>query len=132
MTCMPILLISPIVTLWVHHDIAIYLSVMAIFLISLLLGARRVISQWSTWYLKVPCITDKEVANWYTKTRTSKNSGSDVSESVADLGATPFPRKALLADVIKERDRRPWTRSTADELVLQLAEGYSATMFLMD
>lgn len=132
MTRIPILFISPIVTLFVHHDILVYLCVMAAFLISLLLGARGIISQWSTWYLKVPCVTDTEVVNWYIKTKSSSEPSSGLSEGGLDLAATPLPRKALLDDVLKERNRRCWTKSTNDELVLKLAEGYPATMFLLD
>jgi hypothetical protein len=65
LTCMPILLISPIVTLWMHHDVEIYFSVMGATLVTLLLGAQRIIANWSTWYLDIPCVTDDDVANWY-------------------------------------------------------------------
>jgi hypothetical protein len=133
MTRVPILLISPILTLWVlHHDVLIYLCVMATFLISLLLGARTIISQWSNWYLKIPCITDYDAVKWYEKKKASSDSSPGVLGTTTDLAATPLPRKALLADVLAERNRRPWKKSTTDELVLRLAEGYSATMFLMD
>jgi hypothetical protein len=128
----PILLISPILTLWVHHDVLIYLCVMATFLISLLLGARRIISQWSNWYLKIPCITDHDAVNWYEKKKASSDSSPGVLGITTDLAATPLPRKALLADVLAERNRRPWRKPTTDELVSRLADGYSATMFLMD
>ena len=45
---------------------------------------------------------------------------------------TQLPRKALLAAVLKERNRRSWTKPTTDEFVLQLAEGHSSTIFLLD
>lgn len=129
---MPILLLSPIITLWVQHDLLVYVCVLASFLISLVIGTRRTMSQWSTWYLKVPCVTDNEVVDWYIKTISSGSEENTMPETVTDLAATPLPRRALQAAVCKERDRRPWNKSTNDELVSKLADGYSATMFLMD
>jgi hypothetical protein len=134
MTRIPILLISPILTLFVNHDVLVYLCVMAGFLTSLFWGARNVISSWSTWYLNIPTVTDHELVDWYTKTKASKMpvSSVDAFGGEIDLGATPLPRKALLEDVLKEHNRRPWSKSTSDELVLRLAKGYNATIFLMD
>ncbi|TKA72816.1 hypothetical protein B0A49_05480 [Cryomyces minteri] len=130
--CLPLLLISPILTLWVHHDIVIYPCVLAGFLVSLLLGSRRVLSQWSSWYLKVYCVSDTEVVNWYTKTTEANGSHVELPEGVTDLAATPLPRKAIMAEILIERHRRPWTKSTADDIVVRLANGYPATMFMMD
>lgn len=131
-TCIPILFISPIITLWVHHDIVVYPCVLAGFLVSLVLGARKVISKWSSWYLNIPSLTDTEVVNWYTTTANTDDPASGVGEGVADVGTTPLPRKALLSAILKEHHRRPWTKATTDKVVLKMAEGYSATMFLMD
>jgi glycosyltransferase involved in cell wall biosynthesis len=131
MTCIPILFISPIVTLWVQHDIAVYLCVLTFFLISLLLGARKVISQWGTWYLKIPFVTDAEVVAWYIKTQEASKSTLDLAESVKDIGTTAQPRKELHAAVLKEVNRYFWRSATTDPLVAKLAEGYASTMFLM-
>ncbi|KAH8586586.1 glycosyl transferase [Bisporella sp. PMI_857] len=128
MTCIPILFISPIVSLWVQHDIIVYFCVLTCFLILLLLGARKIMSQWSTWYLNIPYVTDVEVVNWYIETR---GAGNDHAEEMKDIGTGPQPRRALHAAVLKERNRHFWTKSTSDPLVAKLAEGYSSTMFLM-
>ena len=45
MLCIPILFISPIVSLWTQHNIAVYFCVLTSFLVSLLLGARKTMSQ---------------------------------------------------------------------------------------
>ncbi|KAJ9624552.1 hypothetical protein H2203_005287 [Taxawa tesnikishii (nom. ined.)] len=130
MACIPILLISPIITLWIHHDIVVYLCVLAGFLVILILRARSTISQWSSWFLKIPIVSDTEVVNWYVKKAEAE--GITLPEGVADLGPTPLPRTALLNAVLKEVNRHPWTKPTPDEFVKKLAGGYSATMFLMD
>ncbi|ORY18988.1 putative glycosyl transferase [Clohesyomyces aquaticus] len=129
-TCIPILFISPVVTLFLQHDIAVYLSVLTVFLFSLLLGCRKIISQWSTWYLNIPSVTDTEVINWYTKTRKASHS-VDSPEEVDEDSLMPKARNALHAAVLKECDRSSWTKSTTDSLVSKLANGYYATMFLM-
>ncbi|KAH0537525.1 hypothetical protein FGG08_005700 [Glutinoglossum americanum] len=128
--CIPVLFVSPIVTLWIRHDVAVYLSVLYGFVTSLLLGSRRIISQWSTWHLKVPTVTDNDILNWYITTKASGDSGA--LAGMTDPAAMRLAQKTLLADVLKERSRLPWTKSMADGLVLQLAKGYTATMFLFD
>ncbi|KKK15232.1 hypothetical protein AOCH_000368, partial [Aspergillus ochraceoroseus] len=125
-TCIPILFISPIVTLWVNHDSVIYLCVLGVFLTSLLLGARRVIAQWNTWYLHIPRVTDGEVVNWYINNKISPDSAE-----AKDVATSSVPRKALVESVQKERKRPFWSKATADPFVRKMAEGYSATMFLL-
>jgi hypothetical protein len=134
MTRIPILLISPILTLWVGHDVLVYLCVMTGFLVSLFWGARNVVSSWGTWYLSIPTVTDHEVVHWYTKINASKIPVSplDAFGGEIDLGATPLPRKALLEYVLNEYNRPIWKKSTSDEFVSRLANGYNATKFLMD
>jgi len=130
MSRIPILFISPIVSLWVQHDIAVYPCVLTCFLISLLLGARKIMSQWTTWYLNIPFVTDAEVVNWYIATRVKKPT-PDHTESMEDIGMDPQPRQELHSAVLKECNRHFWTTSQADPLVAKLAAGYSSTIFLM-
>ncbi|CZR58560.1 related to glycosyl transferase [Phialocephala subalpina] len=132
MTRIPILFISPILTLFIGHDLIVYLCVLAGFLVSLFHGARGIISQWSTWYLNIPSVTDHEVVDWYTEKKVSTMSHPDNLGGTIDLAATPLPRRALLADVLEEHNRRLGSKSTSDEFVLRLAKGYTATTFLMD
>lgn len=133
MLCVPILMVPPIVTLWVKHDISIYLSFLAAFTAALLLSARKIVATWATWYLKIPCVTDTEVVDWYTKTITSSDSEKEpLYPAGTDLAATPLPRQALMEAVLKERKRRAWQNKTTDEFVLRIVEGYQSTMFLMD
>ena len=125
MSCIPILFVGPIVTLWVGHDSVIYLCLLGLFVASLLLGARRVISQWNTWYLNIPRVTDSDVVNWYVQTTAS--SGSNMK----DISSSSAPRKALFEAVRKECSRSFWSKPTNDNFVHKMADGYSATMFLL-
>lgn len=126
MLCVPILFIAPVITIWIGHDRTVYFCLLTLFLFMLLLGARKTLSQWSTWYLKIPCVTDAEVVNWYCKTRGAM--ALDVGE---DVDTSPLPRQELHAAVLKERNRYFWQKSTKDALVKKLADGYASTLFLM-
>ncbi|OJJ45021.1 hypothetical protein ASPZODRAFT_27050 [Penicilliopsis zonata CBS 506.65] len=115
MTCIPILFASPVITLWVtDHDLVVYLCILYFFLFNLLLGARRVMAKWNNWYLDIPTITDKEVAEWYKST--DQNSGLT-------------PREALLARVTDPRTLKK--EKGKDALVDRLAAGYPSTVFLL-
>ncbi|KAF7191169.1 hypothetical protein HII31_07529 [Pseudocercospora fuligena] len=126
-TCIPILLISPITTLWIGHEIIVYPCVVSGFLVCLILGTRRIVAQWGTWYLRVPTISDTEVVNYYTKVTPEKD-----LPDIADLAATPLPRQTFFAALEKERKRMPWQKSEADDLIKKHAAGYDGTVFLMD
>lgn len=129
MACIPILFISPIITLWTGNDIIVYLCVLTGFLFTLLVGAAKIVSEWSTWYLDIPFVTDSEVVEWYVSTKMSDESG--LSPDIADIKTTPLPRRALMDEVERERNRSFWTKATTDEFVLKVAGGYAATTFLM-
>ncbi|KAJ5618631.1 hypothetical protein N7528_006742 [Penicillium herquei] len=124
--CVPILFISPLVTLWVGHDSVIYLCVVGCFVTSLLLGARRVISQWNRWYLGIPTTTDAEVVNWYVKKH-----DSPTAAFIKEMSSSTIPRKALIEAVNKERKRNFWSKATSDLFVRKMAEGYDSTIFLL-
>jgi hypothetical protein len=126
MQCIPILFISPILTLWTGHDVIVYPTVMGCFLLSLILGARRIISQWGSWYHDIPTVSDKEVAKWYMETE------GLTAEELQALGASPVPRRTLFEAVEKENNRKWGSKATTDELVLKLLKGQPATLVLMD
>ncbi|KAJ5537653.1 hypothetical protein N7494_007132 [Penicillium frequentans] len=125
-SCVPILFISPLVTLWVGHDSVIYLCVVGCFVTALLLGARRVISQWNAWYLSIPTITDGEVFDWYVKTLPSPSPAL-----LKELSSSSVPRQALVDEVNKERKRQVWSKATTDDFIRKMAEGYDSTLFLL-
>lgn len=131
MKCIPILFISPVVTTFIQHDILVYLSVLTVFLAVLLWGARSTMSDWATWYLKVPSVTDAEVLEWYTRTHKSSRKSSRLYESLEGTISSSKPRKALHAAVLKAQGRPAWTRVFNDPLVRRLANGYESSLFLM-
>jgi glycosyltransferase involved in cell wall biosynthesis len=113
----------------VQNDIAVYFCVLTVFLVALLLGARKVIAQWSTFYLNIPATSDTEIIDWYTKKQAECSSLLDLTDSREEL--LPQARRVLFAAVVKQRDRYFFQRSTKDPLVRKLADGYSSTQFLM-
>jgi glycosyltransferase involved in cell wall biosynthesis len=131
MTCIPILFISPVASLWLRNDIVVYFCVLSFFLISLLMGARSTMAQWSTWYLKIPSVTDTEVVDWYLRTQGLHSSALSDADEMEDAGKSSEPRQALHAAVLKERNRHFWTPATKDPLIAKLAAGYSSTTFLV-
>ncbi|KHN97553.1 glycosyl transferase, group 1 family protein [Metarhizium album ARSEF 1941] len=126
--CMPIMFISPVVSMFAGRDIVVYLPVLSCFLIALLLGARNIISQWSSWYLNIPFVTDAEVIGWY---RRGTNATAANLASLDDKDVMPLARAAIHAAVLKESNRFYLSRASPDLLVRKLAEGYQSTMFLM-
>ncbi|KAJ5261171.1 hypothetical protein N7478_011766 [Penicillium angulare] len=124
--CIPILFISPLVTLWVGHDSVIYLCIVGCFVTSLLLGARRVISAWNSWYLSIPTITDGEVFNWFASKQRSPS-----PEFLKTMASSTVPRKTMLEAVKKERKRAFWSKATTDPFIRKMAEGYDSTLFLL-
>lgn len=127
MSRIPILFISPILTMWVGHDIIVYVCVLTLFLFTLLLGARDVMAKWSVWYLNIPTVTDGEVLKWWLA-----KSGTNVTAE--GIGSSSAPRQALVAAVQKEQNRSwlaKWRKPTNDVLVAKLAAGYESSKFLM-
>ncbi|KAK5080764.1 hypothetical protein LTR05_008469 [Lithohypha guttulata] len=125
--CIPILFVSPLVTLWVGHDTLIYLCVLAVFVVALLNGSRKVLSKWSSWYLDIPFVTDKDITNWYTETMEI----NVPLESGIDVLTTPIPRLALMDKVTRELQRPFWVKATSDQLVLKVASGHKSAKFLL-
>jgi glycosyltransferase involved in cell wall biosynthesis len=127
--CMPILLISPIVTIFVPgHDIVVYPIVLSAFLVSLIASARKVFYKWGSWYLGVKLYSDTDIVNWYTEITPVE----ELPKGVTDLGPTPLPRTKVFTLVQKEMNRKPWEKPTSDKMIRDLAESYDATLFLMD
>lgn len=61
----PTLIISPLLTIYQGHDIYIYPSILYIFVFLLLMGTRRVATQWVTWYHNIKTLNDSDVKEWY-------------------------------------------------------------------
>ena len=131
MACIPILFISPILTLWVQHDLLVYLLVLTTFLAALLSGARRTIAKWNTFYLDLPSVTDSEVVQWYENKRGARGPSTSSIEKMEEIASGPLARNELYAAVAKECNRHFWQSATKDQFVAKLARDYPATKFLM-
>ncbi|KAI9374749.1 hypothetical protein BJX61DRAFT_540453 [Aspergillus egyptiacus] len=129
--CIPILFISPVVTTFTGHDSAIYIAVIYVFIAALILGLRRVASQWVTWYQNLRRTDDTEIRKWYIETHGEGD--EKVFGTLSDPAVMKLSREALLKDVKAEINRwffaKPTTKST---LVLELARDWDATSFLLD
>lgn len=123
-TCVPMLLVSPLLTTWLHHDIVIYPCLLAFFLAVLLFATRRVISKWNIWYFDIPCVTEQEIVGWYQRTYLP-NVSDEKMPSYFTI------RQTLWDCVRKERARHFWSKPTSDAFIQRLAMGYPATKFLL-
>jgi glycosyltransferase involved in cell wall biosynthesis len=126
-TTVPILFLSPILSLWFNHDIIIYVSVLGAFVLTLLYRTRRLMASWTTWYSEVPLVTDAEVTEWFLKCKSIEPGTAEAK----DLASGPEPRRTLEAAVLQECNRKPWTKQSQDPLVVKLATGYAATRFIL-
>src|SRR6266487_107648 len=121
----PMLIISPIITTWIkHHDSAIYLTVLYVFIGCLVFGVRRVASHWATWYQKIHPIDDEAVKDWYIKMRADGN--PNALKSMTDPAALQLSRSMLLEAVMEEKAKRWWKPPTNDTTVLQLASSWES------
>ncbi|KAK3314058.1 glycosyl transferase [Apodospora peruviana] len=126
--CVPILFISPILSMWTGNDIIVYVPVLTAFLIAILIVARSTIGSWSSWHLKIPLVADAEVMKWYKET--PEGSAIDLKR-ITDEQLMHRARMAIHLAVLRETERWLPTKSKADPLIIKLAKGYPPTMFLM-
>lgn len=76
----PTLTISPLLTvfIWTHdqaYDIYIYPCILYIFVSLLILGTRRVATQWVTWYHNIKTLNDSDVKEWFVQRYNQSKSG---------------------------------------------------------
>ncbi|KAL2860791.1 glycosyltransferase family 4 protein [Aspergillus lucknowensis] len=129
--CIPILFISPAVTMFTGHDSAIYIAVLYVFIGTLMLGLRSVSSKWVTWYQNLRRTDDTEIRKWYIETQGEGD--EKVFGNLSDPAVLKLSREALLKDVLTETKRWFFTKpKTSSTLVLELARDWEATNFLLD
>ncbi|CAI7678761.1 unnamed protein product [Penicillium pancosmium] len=128
--CIPILFVSPIITTFTGHDSAIYLAVIYIFIGVLLLCLRSTTSKWVTWYQSMRRTDDTEIRKWYISVH--GNNDEKVFGTLSDPAALKLAREALLEDVMAEKNRGLFSRTTTDKLVKEIARDWESTNFLLD
>jgi hypothetical protein len=119
--CLMLLLVSPIVTTYVHGwDIAVYLPMLAIFTVTLYITTFRLLATWTNWLADCPTPKDDDILDWY-----ARSFGDGTHESVfAGLtapGALERARLEFSAQVTRERHRRFWQKPTQDPFVAEIA-----------
>lgn len=128
--CIPILFLSPIITTFTGHDSAIYLAVIYVFIGVLLLCLRSTTSKWVTWYQSLRRTDDTEIRKWYISAH--GNNDEKVFGTMSDPAALKLAREALFEDVMSEKSRGFFKKSTSDKLVKEIARDWESTNFLLD
>lgn len=126
MKSLPILLISPVLSTFVHgHDFLIYIVVIYIFLFVLYFNYRQLVTEWSQFHTKIKTIDDKQVLAWY-------RSSFALDDDFEDF---ELARQSLEQAV--QRARRPNTgfplskRAPVADLITQLAPGLEYSRWLL-
>lgn len=130
LSCIPVLFLAPIITVFVGYDSLIYLIVLYVFLALLVLGLRATSANWATWYQKIRFTNDAEIRQWYIANYAGNN--EKVLDSMTDPAALKMCREALLSQVLAERKKGFFTKRSRDGLVAELARDWDATNFLID
>ena len=121
----PVLLISPILTLFIHgYDFIIYMVVLYSFGLTLLYNFRSSCAEWSQWHTKVKTISDKDVLEWYRLDHPPAYNEEEEYEHA---------RAALEAAVTRQHQSTGWLSSRSDrgELVQSLAPGLEYSRWLL-
>ena len=135
-SCMPILIISPIVTNFVNgHDMLVYLLIVYTFLFTLLFTFRRLCRSYSSWLDKVILIKEKDIVAWYEEMHAKgEKAVPDNSSSKEETPLSTRARTMLMQQIHAIRSRRWWHRSrqiVEDPFVRKLAEGYDYAIWLL-
>lgn len=125
--CVPILFISPILSIWTGHDIIVYVSVLTAFLVAIMLAARNTIGAWGSWHLHIPSVADAEIVAWY---KASPAAAAQHLEGMGEQHLMDLARGAFHRAVVAEAGRWFWRKASTDPLVLRMAAGYESTLFL--
>ena len=134
--CMPILLISPVLTSFVNgHDSLIYLLIIYVFLFTLLFAFRRLCRSYSSWLDKVVLIKEKDIVAWYEEMHaTDEKALSETSSSEDETPLSTRARAMLMQQIQAIRSRRWWRWSRSipeDQFVTNLVDGYDFAIWLL-
>ena len=128
--CLPILLISPILTIFVRGwDLLIYLLIVYTFTGALLINFRRLCHEWTDWHMNVPNFKEKDLFVWYRKHASV--------ESETDATALAAAARAALRSAIRRfnQQKRSWSfrsrNATSDPFVAKMAKGLPFADFLL-
>lgn len=134
--CMPILLISPVVSTFVNgYDIVIYLMIIYVFVFTLLFTFRRLCRDYSSWLDKVVLVKETDVVAWYENMHAMDHKTDSESSGSNDESSLSTRARAMLMQQIQATNSKRWWRrsqsNTEDPFVKKLAEGYGFAMWLL-
>ena len=132
--CIPILLISPIVSTFINeHDLLIYLLIIYLFIVVLLWSFRNLCHEWTTWQNKVPTIKEKDIIAWYKK---KQQGGTTTEEKEGAASFTASARALLTAELAtysRPRWYAPWRYfQDKDQFVHDMAVGMPFALWLLE
>jgi hypothetical protein len=131
----PVLAISPLLSTFVNgYDLAIYLSVMTVFLLLLLVQYWVLSRQWSTWARLIPKMTESDITTWYQrrlKGQTEKGIGLE-----PDMEGQEFRETAQLVfraevDALDRHRIKTFSGHAPDRLVATAAKGLPLSNWLV-
>lgn len=127
---LPILVISPLITMFVHgHDIIVYIVVIYVFLTVLYINYRLLCAEWSQFHTKIKCIDDKQVVKWYQAASTEVEHEVDYEVARSALErAVIQAREPSYLDTIRSYFGR---KSISSDLVSDLAPGIEYSRWLL-
>lgn len=123
----PVLAISPLLSTFINgYDLPIYISVMATFLMLLLVQYWVLCRQWSTWARLIPKMTESDITGWYQKrlgSQAEKGVGHVPDEEGQDF--KEIARLVFCAEVhaFNRRKVRAFSGYARDQLVATAAKG---------
>lgn len=126
----PFLFISPVLTVFVSHwDLPIYLSVIYGFTFAILTAFRRLCHEWTTWHLRIPSVTEKDMIQWFRKRCPDQH---DTDDAILATAA----RVALTAAVYQIENQEPfwslWNRRIqVDEFAGPIADNRRVIEYLL-
>ncbi|KAG9511882.1 glycosyltransferase family 4 protein, partial [Aureobasidium melanogenum] len=132
--CIPILLISPILTTFINgHDLLIYLLVIYTFVAAFTITFRNLLHEWTSWLSKVPSVKEKDLLSWYTE-RIQKEEGRAPVGDPQQIASRA--RLALREEVESPQSRTFLNRlfkpqRTADPFVEKMRVGHSYALWLL-
>ncbi|KAJ6032272.1 Glycosyl transferase family 1 [Penicillium herquei] len=128
--CIPLLFLSPIITIFAGYDSVVYICVLYVFAGALLFSLRSTFSNWMTWYQSIRCTDDAEIRQWYISAHGDGN--EKAFAMMSDPAVLKLSREALLHDIHLEISRGFFSKKTDDQLVKELARDWASTNFLLD
>lgn len=129
--CLPILLLSPLISIFVHGwDLLIYMLVLYSFTAVLIWTFRQLCHEWTDWHLKVPALKEKDLVAWYETSEAKQDSDDEAASDVSAARAALLAQLRELAENKRITSLASW-RYQPDPFVKKIAEGLPYAAWLL-